>query len=203
MFRMLPNPTSDTWHGDESKVSWVLAIDTFQNLLSEVIVTAPVDLGPHQLLVSIEEHWKHVTEWTDCKDSAIDIDMKERVHEGLSSATEFLQDQSQVSNDEIIGVVRDHIAAVLEASADIEEKLTVLGVNASYVFIKYYFDEIRPKVVNGHANATIIEKRQREAIWVALVYRMICWFLLHDFDKADINIVPSVLKGSRMPVFIG
>ena len=45
-------------------------------------------------------------------------------------------------------------------------------------------------------------KEQRNTIWISLIFRMLCWLLLHDFDKADSKIVPSDLKGSRMPIFI-
>jgi len=203
MFKTLPNPTSDTWLGDASKVHWVAAMTTFQSLLSKVIEEAPIETGPHQILVSITEHWKHNSVWKECRDSAIDIDMKEKIHEGLDNVTDYLQDEDQIANDEIVGVVADHIHKVLEASEYIEERLTVLGVNASHVFIRYYFEEIKPQVVNKDPHAPSTEKQQREAIWIALIYRMICWFLLHDFDKVDVNNVPSSLKGSRMPVFIG
>lgn len=45
-------------------------------------------------------------------------------------------------------------------------------------------------------------KEQRNTIWISLIFRMLCWLLLHDFDKADAKIVPSDLQGSRMPIFI-
>jgi hypothetical protein len=47
------------------------------------------------------------------------------------------------------------------------------------------------------------EKDERGSIWMTLVWRGLCWMLLHDFDKVDKKVVPSDLKGSRMPVFIG
>ncbi|KAK4161335.1 Mod-A [Cladorrhinum sp. PSN259] len=43
---------------------------------------------------------------------------------------------------------------------------------------------------------------KRDTIWFALVFRMICWLLLHDFDKKDLQIPKSELMGSRLPVFI-
>lgn len=43
---------------------------------------------------------------------------------------------------------------------------------------------------------------RRDTIWCALVFRMICWLLLHDFDKKDLQIPKSELMGSRLPVFI-
>lgn len=43
---------------------------------------------------------------------------------------------------------------------------------------------------------------QRVKIWYALVFRMICWLMLHDFDKKDIKVPSSDLMGNRQPVFI-
>lgn len=43
---------------------------------------------------------------------------------------------------------------------------------------------------------------QRVKIWYALVFRMICWLILHDFDKKDIQVPSSDLMGNRQPVFI-
>lgn len=42
----------------------------------------------------------------------------------------------------------------------------------------------------------------RHTIWCALMFRMICWLLLHDFDKKDKQLPKSELMGSRLPVFI-
>lgn len=43
---------------------------------------------------------------------------------------------------------------------------------------------------------------RRHTIWSALVFRMICWLLLHDFDKKDVQLPKSELLGSRLSVFI-
>ncbi|GAB1318358.1 hypothetical protein MFIFM68171_08568 [Madurella fahalii] len=43
---------------------------------------------------------------------------------------------------------------------------------------------------------------RRNTIWCALVFRMICWLLLHDFDKKDVQLPKSELLGSRLSVFI-
>lgn len=39
-------------------------------------------------------------------------------------------------------------------------------------------------------------------IWCTLVFRMICWLMLHDFNKLDVQVSKSELLGSRMPVYI-
>lgn len=39
-------------------------------------------------------------------------------------------------------------------------------------------------------------------IWCTLVFRMICWLMLHDFNRQDVQVSKSELLGSRMPVYI-
>ncbi|KAI1129233.1 hypothetical protein F5Y10DRAFT_276924 [Nemania abortiva] len=43
---------------------------------------------------------------------------------------------------------------------------------------------------------------RRNIVWCALVLRMICWLLLHDFDEQDIQLPKSELQGSHLPVYI-
>jgi hypothetical protein len=38
------------------------------------------------------------------------------------------------------------------------------------------------------------EREQRNTIWTVLVFRMICWFLLHDFDPEDVKTIPIKIK---------
>ncbi|KAH7029517.1 uncharacterized protein B0I36DRAFT_325927 [Microdochium trichocladiopsis] len=43
---------------------------------------------------------------------------------------------------------------------------------------------------------------QLNDIWCSFVFRMLCWLLLHDFHKEDIQLPKSELLGSRLPVYI-
>ncbi|KAK4245113.1 hypothetical protein C7999DRAFT_16661 [Corynascus novoguineensis] len=50
---------------------------------------------------------------------------------------------------------------------------------------------------------TIPMESDAAAIWCTLVLRMLCWLLLHDFNKKDVQEFPkSELLGSRLPVYI-
>jgi hypothetical protein len=51
-------------------------------------------------------------------------------------------------------------------------------------------------------DATFSLESQASAIWCTLVLRMLCWLLLHDFNKKDVQIPKSELLGSRLPVYI-
>ncbi|KAK3986861.1 Mod-A [Cladorrhinum sp. PSN332] len=55
---------------------------------------------------------------------------------------------------------------------------------------------------NGFNRLTHPNEVRRDTIWCALVFRMICWLLLHDFDKKDLQLAKSELMGSRLSVFI-
>ncbi|EFQ31545.1 modin [Colletotrichum graminicola] len=39
-------------------------------------------------------------------------------------------------------------------------------------------------------------------IWCMLVFRMVCWLLLHDFHGKDIHVEKSEVFGSRLPVYL-
>lgn len=43
---------------------------------------------------------------------------------------------------------------------------------------------------------------QTNNIWCTLVFRMLCWLLLHDFHNKDVQISKSELLGSRLPVYV-
>lgn len=80
-------------------------------------------------------------------------------------------------------------------------------MNKEELYIDFYFDEIRPAVIdstgpNGEP-PTPDEKGYRSDLWIMLVFRMLCWVILHDFDPEDVKIIPSNLRGSRIPVHIG
>jgi hypothetical protein len=47
----------------------------------------------------------------------------------------------------------------------------------------------------------VLDERAND-IWCTLMFRMLCWLLLHDFHKKDVQIPKSELLGSRLPVYI-
>ncbi|KAL2018437.1 hypothetical protein VTK56DRAFT_856 [Thermocarpiscus australiensis] len=55
-----------------------------------------------------------------------------------------------------------------------------------------------------HLGVDVTTSLESEAstIWCTLVLRMLCWLLLHDFNKKDVQIPKSELRGSRLPVYI-
>lgn len=86
------------------------------------------------------------------------------------------------------------------------------------LLIHLYFHSIRNRVIksalnhldslsnNNTSTMATEEKLQRQQdisdIWLTLIFRMLCWLLLHDFHQKDIQISKSDTYQSRMPVFI-
>ena len=58
-----------------------------------------------------------------------------------------------------------------------------------------------PQEYRGEDATTTLEE-DASAVWCTLVLRMLCWLLLHDFHKRDVQIAKSELLGSRLPVYI-
>ncbi|KAK1486739.1 modin [Colletotrichum cuscutae] len=46
------------------------------------------------------------------------------------------------------------------------------------------------------------QQQQINDVWCMLVFRMVCWLLLHDFHGKDIQVEKSEIFGSRLPVYI-
>lgn len=159
------------------------------------------------------EFYPNVSSDSDNPDAKIDIDFRESIHDAIKQSTELLADKPF---DSVRSVISAHISTVLKHLDTEKLDTKVQGIfnrrSREEILLTVYFNEILPIVVSkgaeeGEEDTTAGPdaemKIERYAIWCTLVFRMICWLLLHDFDKIDVKIAPSALKGSRMPVYIG
>jgi len=169
------------------------------------------DLGPDHELVKISRQWDAITHLGDTDEANLNIEVKEAIHNALDSRTEYLLSNS-LTQAKVLKVVVAHISEVLRVLSDPNSPLNIIVLaNKEEPLIDFYFDSVRPEVVKLDPALTkgMIQEEidkiseERNIIWMSLIFRMLCWLLLHDFDKADICMVPSDLKGSRMPVYIG
>jgi hypothetical protein len=215
--KMLPNPTADRWPGEASVIEWYDEMIELQVHLENAIKAAREgDIAPDALLITISEQWARMNQvWI----RAVDIDMREKIHDALdATANHFQEHQAQAVSESLSRVVASHIGAVLAASDDLQKAMN--RSSASGKLMRYYIAKILPKVANvdladdvrsevdilsrvATMNFPDESKNKKTVLWFGLMFRMICWFLLHDFDKMDVNMMNSALKGSRMPVFIG
>ncbi|KAE8443083.1 hypothetical protein EG329_002406 [Mollisiaceae sp. DMI_Dod_QoI] len=208
-FRMIPNPTNDHWskkvgHKASWKVTTLMAV--FQSKLQAIIKekTLPSD---HQISI-IHDQWQNLEDLINTSEAELSLEAREAIHDALDKHTEFLLTLNQL---DILNVLVGHISNVIEILGNPQSALnTIVLANKEDALLGFYFEEIRPKVIESKDSKGISipvtdkkERERRDIIWISLMYRMLCWFMLHDFDKQDIKIVPSDLKGSRMPIYIG
>lgn len=194
---MIPNPTSDLWLKKVgAKASWKITslMQIFQSKVSDLIVHDNLSLD--HPIAKINTQWKLIAK-LDCSDEAnLSLSVREAIHDVLDSLTQYLLSIQQLA---VLNVLVAHITKVVEVLDNPVSPLNIIVLaNKEDAFMSYYFNEVRPAVVG-----TGEEREERNVIWISLVFRMLCWLLLHDFDKADSKIVPADLKGSRMPVYIG
>jgi hypothetical protein len=226
-FRMLPNPTADYWLKKVGKkASWkiIKLMEVFQRKLRELKDNE--GFGDDHRISKIVAEWEAIKAIVDnpanqpiirsstnqtimhgpMDETNLCIDAREAIHDALDEQTKYLLTLKQA---EVLNVVVGHITKVMEVLDDPVSPLnTIVLVNKEETLLSHYFYEIRPAVI-GNLKAdkknllSKAEKEQRNIIWISLIYRMLCWLMLHDFDKADIKSVPSDLRGSRMPIYIG
>ena len=209
-FRMVPNPTHDHWRKNIGrKASWKITrlMEVFQNHLQKLIISE--QLGAEHQAVLISKQWGKISK-LDCTNEAnLSIECREAIHDSIEDVTSYLLNSKQT---DVLSVLVSHISSVVDVLDNPNSPLNTIALtnaNKEETLFTYYFDNIRPAVVRSSDSMrnvldnNSVEREQRSTIWVSLMFRMLCWLLIHDFDKADVRVVPSDLKGSRMPVFIG
>lgn len=185
-----------------SVIRWTDEMKRYQEGVADVVANIK-ETAPHPLICTISDQWTKMKQvWVD----NIDLDMRERIHDALDATAAHLQDSHNFLSLEVMSVVTSHISVVLAATDELQFKIHAPCADEKEDkgrLMKYYFDKVLPSVASNGGNLNDDAKHKRTVIWLGLMFRMICWFLLHDFDKNDINRMDSALKGSRMPVFIG
>lgn len=217
-FRMLPNPTSDSWLKKiGAKASWKITklLEIFQIKLQEMIEQEEINsLEKGNKILDIAMQCQRISDWGCTDEANLSIGARETIHDAIDDVTVYLLTLSQL---EVLSVLVAHITKVVDVLYDPNSPLnTIVRANKEDALLSYYFNVIRrfvigdrePKEIWQELNSkgdilSASEREQRNTIWIALIFRMLCWLLLHDFDKSDVKIVPSDLKGSRMPVYIG
>lgn len=77
-----------------------------------------------------------------------------------------------------------------------------------HLLMKVYFLVVLPNVRKAIGNLDSmypglgLDSCFVSEVWCALLFRSICWLMLHDFHPKDVQILKSDLYGSRLPVYI-
>ena len=129
------------------------------------------------------------------------------VLEEITDPQSFLHSRECDTEEEIWQHYFDKILKKVLAFKGTSEAEKVIARTASVVNSPTSPIAIEPPVnTNGSiktASISSVSKVElRQDIWLTLMFRMSLWWLLHDFDENDQLIIPTRLKGSRMPVYI-
>ncbi|KAM0259371.1 hypothetical protein ACHAQJ_003403 [Trichoderma viride] len=91
---------------------------------------------------------------------------------------------------------RDHSPSTREVHVEfsdvVKSKITVSVEN-----------NVKPEEEEVHYDGSLASLDvSHDDVWCTLVFRMVCWLMLHNFNKKDVQLPKSELLGSRMPVYI-
>jgi hypothetical protein len=206
---MLPNPTVDPWvkkprpgRPSHWKISNLLQVfgKRVNDLWNKIDVTESIPI--------VKRRWDVLARLPDLDEFRLTWTTRELLHDTVDEMTEHLLSLKQ---SDVLSVLLWHIERVAAHLKDQKSPINTISftsMNSAEVLMNYYFDIIRPEVISCKSDGEIkmlsdTEQEQRNGIWLALMFRMLCWLMLHDFDSTDINLVDSDLKGSRMPIYIG
>jgi hypothetical protein len=226
---MIPNPTQDFWLKKVGmRASWKITrlMKVFQDELGALVTKEKLDVSdptPGSIALIIQQ-WKHIDsliQSAGCKDECdFTIEVREAIHNVLDKNTKFFISED-MGQQNLLTVVVAHLDAVTKELDNANSRLnSIVSGNKEKPLMEFYFQYIRPAVTQRDSvrvefskgvepkETTSVEfsrdvQLKRTTIWVSLMFRMLCWLLLHDWARDDRCIVPSDLKGSRMPVFIG
>ncbi|TGO27670.1 hypothetical protein BPAE_0038g00160 [Botrytis paeoniae] len=212
-FRMIPNPTQDPWLKKAgSKPAWKVSklMTVFQEKLRD-IYEQESDIDETSKLhpfINILQTWQDIQSLHSGKEIDeynLSVEEREMIHDAIDDQTNYLL--HELRQKDVLQVVVAHLNEVTKILHEFNSSLnSIVSVQKEEPLLKIYFEEIRPAVANRDIHGkefSPLEREQRNIIWVSLMFRMLCWLLLHDWNKDDKCGVPPDLKGSRMPVFIG
>lgn len=136
-------------------------------------------------------------------------------HEVLrkKKSTKYVHSPSQSRVDLATMVADDAttVAAARESMGSSSDQFVEKGANGTEVNVQSRSPTPQLLVTPHHHGdgmarlkrmSTTLHEQLTGNVWCTLVFRMLCWLLLHDFHKKDVQISKSELYGSRLPVYI-
>lgn len=219
-FRRIPNPTKDAW--PQEYLFPLVLLDAFANNMDSF--RSREQLFDRPELATISQECQKILHAANPSLMSIDLDVLEAVHDAIDDATEML---SFWTDSAILFVVGEHVTHVINSLHDLRSELhswrklkkVVLPSKAGMSerrMIMLYLETILPKVQDISSKSgrkirrakldsgvQIPPDRDGTVLWCILLFRMISWLTLHDFDPEDIQMIPPSLRHSRVPVYIG
>ncbi|KAK4496240.1 hypothetical protein PRZ48_012220 [Zasmidium cellare] len=204
-FRMLPNPTRTPWIDTFSACSLMTEFqENVRKFEDQGYPTAQTNFIRGKWKENLADVWK-----TNERD--IDIEMREAVHDVIDSCTKYLV--GECGEGAVISVVNAHVTVILDELDNPDSVLSTLESDSEEALMEHYFDKIRKEVMEHISSQDSISPTMRrpsairtmvppQGIWLILMFRLCCWWVLHEFDQTDTRVLDPRWKGSRLPVMI-
>lgn len=221
-FRMLPNPTIYRWDSEAFDLQRLLTNFKGHLQLSHTVQSQQIDEIRNRI-EAIEREYETAPAGRSYK-------LLDALHDAIDTVDDYLT--RRLPADDIKDVIRRHIQEVLDKLNDgvtFEELNKAKPLEKEAFLMDIYFGEIRGSLIHPAPPQYHPQQQQQPSnpqeqqpeqllirrattglsiwektdnIWCALVFRMLCWLMLHDFHKKDVQIPKSELLGSRLPVYI-
>jgi len=104
---------------------------------------------------------------------------------------------------ELSKVIILHFRSLFKRSEEFERSVNEANSREEWM-IEFYFVHLRPVDKNvADWEPTGMTEKQRNAIWLALMFKMFSWLFLHDFNPVDRMKERTEFQNSRLPIYIG
>jgi len=207
-FKRLPNPTTDRYNTGFSKPQELLGfqdrggIPILMEEFQKKVQSLPDPTSATSSKRLVLDHWTKIQRYWHTDEPRFGVELREALHDALEVSTAHLKRQDHKA---VIRVVSSHLNATISTldflESQFDSQFDELDASKEQLFMDHYFTVVRRAVSKSKTSNAI--NADDSDIWTGLMFRMLCWLLLHDFAAEDIKMVPSDLKGSRMPVYIG
>ncbi len=199
LFTFLPNPTIFRW----DKYSFSLRRPAIR------IATALEHADTRYLNRAVMDALHRLDSILPQQESGFNQLQLNELHDAISLADSFLFDGTK--SQEVLEVVRNHMREV-----HMFVSVGTVGTSDWWKAVKGYRSSITKEsvLIDCYLNMGLKISRlefapdlqqwsEKMLIWAMLVFRMLCWLLLHDFKKADVQPgSKSELIGQSLPVYI-
>lgn len=131
------------------------------------------------------------------------------LHAAISRADDILYKEHD-SKFVVLDVIRRHLKAL---ASDHDKSFAGVGdLPAVYMgpvelqetrFMRAYFSHILPQVQSIKDSGRVdTDQGRRSLIWCTLIFRMLCWLLLHDFAYEDVQVPKADVIACQLAVYI-
>lgn len=211
-FTYLPNPTSSRWNRNHFSRRRLLS-SFCSEILGEKAALSQEESEESRELRSICDSASHVdAAIPQCRDDDLAPLHLNVLRNALDKTDALLRTYHKGL---VLDVLRCHVNEILHAAIRLDGEATeeqdsfnnlafVPRESLERELMEKYFHVIRQRVVVGDLKDSKLpsDAATRNAIWSGLVFRMICWLLLHNFHQNDVQLLDYERDRSNMWVYI-